>query len=65
MKATQRLHDLGQSPWVENITCELLMSSTLRRYSSEWMNIFEKARAPETSTSGSSGRTCFSGRAKP
>ena len=32
MKATQRLHDLGQSLWLNNITRGLLAKGTLRRY---------------------------------
>ncbi len=32
MKATQRLHELGQSLWLDNITRGLLTSGTLRRY---------------------------------
>jgi transaldolase len=32
MKATQKLHELGQSVWLDNITRELLTSGTLRRY---------------------------------
>jgi transaldolase len=32
MKATQRLHELGQSVWLDNITRDLLNSGTLRRY---------------------------------
>jgi len=32
MKATQMLHDLGQSIWLDNITRELLDSGTLKRY---------------------------------
>lgn len=35
MKATQQLHDLGQSLWLDNITRELLTSDTLARYISE------------------------------
>jgi transaldolase len=35
MKATQQLHDLGQSLWLDNITCELLSSGTLARYIQE------------------------------
>ena len=35
MKATQALHDLGQSLWLDNITRNLLSSSTLRRYIDE------------------------------
>ncbi len=34
--ATQRLHDLGQSLWLDNITRGLLTSGTLRRYIEEW-----------------------------
>src|SRR5271156_4392177 len=35
MKATQTLHDLGQSIWLDNITRELLDSGTLKRYIAE------------------------------
>jgi transaldolase len=35
MKATQKLHDLGQSIWLDNITRDLLDSGTLRRYIDE------------------------------
>jgi transaldolase len=36
MKATQVLHDLGQSLWLDNITRDLLNSSTLARYIAEF-----------------------------
>lgn len=36
MKATQELHDLGQSLWLDNITRELLHSGTLQRYIDEY-----------------------------
>src|SRR6204780_4082667 len=32
MKATQQLHDLGQSLWLDNITRDLLNSGILKRY---------------------------------
>src|SRR5208283_4450279 len=35
MKATQLLHDLGQSLWLDNITRDLLDSDTLDRYIDE------------------------------
>jgi transaldolase len=35
MKATQRLHDLGQSIWLDNITRGLLVKGTLRHYITE------------------------------
>jgi transaldolase len=35
MKATRKLHDLGQSLWLDNITRELLNSGTLQRYIDE------------------------------
>jgi transaldolase len=35
MKATQQLHDLGQSLWLDNITRDLLTSGTLKRYIDE------------------------------
>jgi transaldolase len=35
MKATQALHDLGQSLWLDNITRDLLNSGTLKRYIDE------------------------------
>lgn len=36
MKATQHLHDLGQSLWLDNITRDLLEQGTLRRYRDEF-----------------------------
>ena len=36
MNATQQLHDLGQSLWLDNITRELLTSGTLGRYIREF-----------------------------
>jgi transaldolase len=35
MKATQKLHDLGQSIWLDNITRDLLTSGTLKGYIDE------------------------------
>jgi transaldolase len=35
MKATQQLHDLGQSIWLDNITRDLLTGGTLKRYIDE------------------------------
>ncbi len=35
MKATQALHDLGQSLWLDNITRDILDNGTLRRYIDE------------------------------
>src|ERR1700686_3431066 len=35
MKATQLLHDLGQSIWLDNITRDLLNTGTLKRYVTE------------------------------
>ena len=36
MKATQRLHEMGQSLWLDNITRKLLTSGTLQRYIQEF-----------------------------
>ena len=35
MKATQKLHELGQSLWLDNITRDLLTSGTLKHYINE------------------------------
>lgn len=51
MNTTQKLHELGQSLWLDNITRELLMEGTLQRYISEFSitgltsnpTIFDKA----------------------
>ncbi len=51
MRATQRLHDLGQRLWLDNITRRLLTSGTLSRYIAEYSvtgltsnpTIFDKA----------------------
>lgn len=32
MKATEKLHDVGQSLWLDNITRDLVTSGTLKRY---------------------------------
>jgi transaldolase len=36
MNATQTIHDLGQSIWLDNITRDLLDQGTLQRYIDEW-----------------------------
>jgi hypothetical protein len=36
MKATQKLHEIGQSLWLDNITRGLLTSGTLHRYIQEF-----------------------------
>jgi transaldolase len=36
MKATRKLHDMGQSLWLDNITRDLLESGTLQRYIAEF-----------------------------
>jgi transaldolase len=36
MNATRKLHDLGQSLWLDNITRGLLRTGVLRRYIGEW-----------------------------
>ena len=36
MKATQQLHNLGQSLWLDNITRGILKDGTLRRYIDEF-----------------------------
>jgi transaldolase len=36
MKATQALHDLGQSIWLDNITRDMLDGGALKRYIDEW-----------------------------
>ena len=35
MKATQQLHDLGQSLWIDDITRDMLDSGTLQKYIDE------------------------------
>ena len=35
MKATQQLHDLGQSIWLDNITRDILDNGTLKGYIDE------------------------------
>ena len=36
MRATEQLHEMGQSLWLDNITRGLLASGTLRRYIHEF-----------------------------
>src|SRR5689334_12407291 len=57
MKPTQRLHDLGQSLWLDNITRNLLDNGTLKRYIDDFLvtgltsnpTIFEHAIAKSNS----------------
>ncbi len=46
MKATQTLHDAGQSIWLDNITRELLTTGTLRRYIDELAVTVRDLRLP-------------------
>src|ERR1700730_1628553 len=69
MKATQELHDLGQSLWLDNITRDLLDKGTLKRYIEELSvtgltsnpTIFEHAIAKSKSYDGEIGRLLSSG----
>ena len=45
MKATQLLHDLGQSLWLDNITRDLLDNGTLQRYIDELMEVIASKSA--------------------
>src|SRR6201987_3031412 len=64
MKATERLHALGQSLWLDNITRDLLTSGTLQRYINELSvtgltsnpSIFDHAIAHSTSYDEEIGR---------
>jgi transaldolase len=57
MNATRRLHEIGQSLWLDNITRDLLATGTLQRYIDEWSvtgltsnpTIFDKAIGSGTS----------------
>ena len=44
MNATQKLHDAGQSLWLDNITRALLTSGTLQRYVDGLKRSVESAR---------------------
>jgi len=64
MKATQQLHDLGQSLWLDNITRDLLDNGTLKRYIDDLSitgltsnpTIFEHAISKSSSYDGEVGR---------
>jgi transaldolase len=43
MRATQLLHDLGQSLWLDNITRDLLDDGALKRYIDEF-SVFRPGR---------------------
>ena len=49
MKATQLLHNLGQSIWLDNITRDLLDTGTLKRYIAE-LSVTGLRRTPRSST---------------
>src|ERR1700739_1220602 len=71
MKATQQLHDLGQSLWLDNITRDLLTSGTLQRYITELSvtgltsnpTIFDHAVARSKSYDDQIGQQVASGKA--
>jgi transaldolase len=69
MKATQELHDLGQSLWLDNITRDLLDKGTLKRYIDELSvtgltsnpTIFEHAISKSKSYDAEIGRLLSTG----
>jgi transaldolase len=69
MKATQELHDLGQSLWLDNITRDLLDEGTLKRYIDEFSvtgltsnpTIFEHAISKSKSYDAEIGRLLLTG----
>jgi transaldolase len=69
MKATQELHNLGQSLWLDNITRDLLDDGTLKRYIDEFSiagltsnpTIFEHAISKSNSYDAEIGRLLSSG----
>ena len=70
MKATARLHDLGQSLWLDNITRDLLTSGTLERYVNELSvtgltsnpTIFEQAIKNSTAYDSAIGQKLMQGK---
>jgi transaldolase len=44
MRTTRKLHELGQSIWLDNITRDLLNDGTLRRYIDELRKAWAPAR---------------------
>jgi len=42
MKPTQKLHDLGQSLWLNNITRDLVNSGKLRQYRDEAKDLYAR-----------------------
>jgi hypothetical protein len=69
MNATQELHNLGQSLWLDNITRDLLENGTLKRYIDEFSltgltsnpTIFEHAISKSKSYDAEIGRLLASG----
>jgi nitrite reductase/ring-hydroxylating ferredoxin subunit len=69
MKATQELHNLGQSLWLDNITRDLLDNGTLKRYIDEFSvtgltsnpTIFEHAISKSKSYDSEIGRLASKG----
>jgi transaldolase len=69
MKATQELHNLGQSLWLDNITRDLLDNGTLKRYIDEFSvtgltsnpTIFEHAISKSKSYDNEIGRLASKG----
>jgi len=70
MTATRKLHDLGQSLWLDNITRDLLNSGTLKRYINELSvtgltsnpTIFDQAIGKSTTYDGAISRSAAAAR---
>jgi transaldolase len=70
MKATLKLHELGQSIWLDNITRDLLTSGTLKKYIAEYSvtgltsnpTIFDHAIKNSASYDGAIGEKLSKGR---
>ena len=62
MKATQKLHELGQSVWLDNITRDLLTSGTLKRYIAE-ESLWKQPKLPRLARGA--GTTNGRGRQRP
>src|SRR6478735_645431 len=71
MKPTQKLHDLGQSLWLDNITRDLLNAGTLQSYIDELSvtgltsnpTIFDQAIKKSSAYDGSIRQKLLSGKA--
>ncbi len=54
MKATDRLRELGQSLWLDNITRQMLQQEGVEAFAASWRDLISRIAAKSASLAGAS-----------